>query len=82
MPAAIHVSPEAAQGGPLARLRDGDIIRLDAVAGTLTVLADDFDSRAPVVVDLSGNETGMGRELFAAFRAGVGTSETGAALVI
>ena len=82
VPAAIHVSPEAAQGGPLARLRDGDIIRLDAVAGTLTVLADDFDSRAPVVVDLSGNETGMGRELFAAFRAGVGTSETGAALVI
>ncbi len=82
VPAAIHVSPEAAQGGPLARLRDGDIIRLDAVAGTLTVLADDFDSRDPVVVDLSGNETGMGRELFAAFRAGVGTSETGAALVI
>ena len=82
VPAAIHVSPEAAQGGPLARLRDGDIIRLDAVAGTLSVLSDDFDSRAPVVVDLSGNETGMGRELFAAFRAGVGTSETGAALVI
>ncbi|MEO5620820.1 MAG: phosphogluconate dehydratase, partial [Cypionkella sp.] len=42
VPAAIHVSPEAAKGGPLARLRDGDIIRLDAVAGTLSVLAADF----------------------------------------
>ncbi len=82
VPAAIHVSPEAAQGGPLARLRDGDIVRLDADAGTLSVLAPDFGTRTAVVVDLSANETGMGRELFAAFRAGAGTSETGAALVI
>lgn len=82
VPAAIHVSPEAAQGGPLARLRDGDMIRLDAVAGTLSVLAADFDRRAPVEVDLSANEVGLGRELFAAFRNGVGSSETGAALVI
>lgn len=82
VPAAIHVSPEAAQGGPLARLRDGDIVRLDADAGTLSVLAPDFETRTAVVVDLSANETGMGRELFAAFRAGAGTSETGAALVI
>ena len=82
LPAAIHVSPEAAQGGPLARLRDGDMIRLDAVAGTLSVLAADFDRRAPVEVDLSANEVGLGRELFAAFRNGVGSSETGAALVI
>ncbi len=82
VPAAIHVSPEAAQGGPLARLRDGDILRLDAVAGTLCVLADDFDSRTPIVVDLSANNAGLGRELFAAFRQNVGSSETGAALVI
>ncbi len=82
VPAAIHVAPEAAQGGPLARLRDGDMIRLDAVAGTLSVLAADFDSRAAVEVDLSANEVGLGRELFAAFRNGVGSSETGAALVI
>ncbi|MGQ0611356.1 MAG: phosphogluconate dehydratase [Paracoccaceae bacterium] len=82
VPAAIHVSPEAAEGGPLARLRDGDIIRLDAVAGTLTVLAADFDSRTPVEADLSANAFGLGRELFAAFRAGVGSSDTGAALVI
>jgi phosphogluconate dehydratase len=82
VPAAIHVSPEAAEGGPLARLRDGDIIRLDAGAGTLTVLAPDFDSRPPVTADLSANAFGLGRELFAAFRAGVGSSDTGAALVI
>lgn len=82
VPAAIHVSPEAAKGGPLARLRDGDIVRLDAVAGTLSVLAADFDTRAPVTADLSANRHGIGRELFEAFRRNVGSSETGAAVVI
>ena len=82
VPAAIHVAPEAAAGGPLARLRDGDVVRLDAVAGTLTVLSPDFDDRAPVVADLSANEHGIGRELFAAFRRNVGSADTGAALVI
>ncbi len=82
VPAAIHVSPEAASGGPLARLRDGDIVRLDADAGTLTVLAVDFDSRVPVTADLSENEHGIGRELFAAFRRNVGSADTGAALVV
>ncbi len=82
VPAAIHVAPEAATGGPLARLRDGDIVRLDAVAGTLTVLAEDFDSRAPVTADLSANEFGIGRELFAAFRRHVGPADTGGALVL
>ena len=82
VPAAIHVSPEAASGGPLARLRDGDIIRLDATAGTLTVLAPDFDSRTPVTVDLSANEFGIGRELFAAFRRNVGPAETGGGVVV
>jgi len=81
VPAAIHVTPEAAVGGPLARLRDGDVVRLDAVAGTLTVLAPDFDSRAPVVADLSANEYGIGRELFAAFRRHAGPADTGCALV-
>ena len=78
VPAAIHVSPEAAAGGPLARLRDGDVIRLDAVAGTLSVLAADFDGREPVVADLSANGWGTGRELFAAFRRSVGPSTAGA----
>ncbi|TGD45390.1 phosphogluconate dehydratase [Pseudotabrizicola sediminis] len=82
VPAAIHVSPEAAKGGPLARLRDGDIVRLDAVAGTLTVLADDFDSRPAITVDLSANSHGIGRELFNVFRQTVGTADTGAGVVI
>ncbi len=82
VPAAIHVSPEAAAGGPLARLRDGDIVRLDAEAGTLTCLATDFEARPPVVADLSANQAGLGRELFAAFRRNVGPATEGAAVVI
>jgi len=84
VPAAIHVSPEAAEGGPIARLRDGDVVRVDAVAGRLEVLVDagEFAAREPVKPDLSANETGMGRELFAAFRAHVGTANTGAAVVV
>ena len=82
VPAAIHVAPEAACGGPLARLRDGDIIRLDADAGTLTALVPDFDSREAVTADLSANEHGIGRELFAAFRRNVGSADTGASLVL
>jgi phosphogluconate dehydratase len=82
VPAAIHVAPEAAAGGPLARLRDGDIVRLDAVAGTLTALVPDFDMRPASAVDLSANEHGIGRELFAAFRRHAGAADTGAALVV
>ena len=82
VPAAIHVSPEAACGGPLAKLRDGDIVRLDAVAGTLTALVPDFDARPLVEADLSGNAHGIGRELFAAFRQNVGPATDGAALVV
>lgn len=82
VPAAIHVAPEAASGGPLARVRDGDIVRLDAVAGTLTVLAENFDQRPAVTADLSGNEFGLGRELFAAFRRHAGSADTGGALVL
>jgi phosphogluconate dehydratase len=78
VPAAIHVSPEAAAGGPLARLRDGDVVRLDAVAGTLTVLAPDFDSRTPISADLTHNHFGTGRELFNSFRNAVGPSTMGA----
>jgi phosphogluconate dehydratase len=82
VPAAIHVSPEAACGGPLARLRDGDLVRLDAVAGTLTALVPDFDARPLVEADLSGNAHGIGRDLFAAFRQYVGPATDGAALVV
>jgi phosphogluconate dehydratase len=81
VPAAIHVAPEAAMGGPLARLRDGDIVRLDAVAGTLSVHAEGFDRREPVVADLSGNTHGIGRELFETFRRTVGNATEGASVL-
>ena len=84
VPAAIHVTPEAAAGGPLARVRDGDLIRLDAPAGRLELLLDPvaLAAREPVVPDLSGNAHGCGRELFAAFRAGVGSADTGAGVLV
>jgi phosphogluconate dehydratase len=82
VPAAIHVAPEAAKGGPLAKLRDGDLVRVDAVAGRLDVLEAGFDARTPLIVDLSANETGIGRELFRMFRASVGDSTAGAGVVV
>jgi phosphogluconate dehydratase len=80
VPAAIHVTPEAADGGPIARLRDGDRIRLDVAAGTLEVLvdADEWAARTPAVADLEANRSGVGRELFETFRRAVGSAETGA----
>ena len=78
VPAAIHVSPEAANDGALARLRDGDVIRLDAVAGTLDALGLDLSSRAPVEPDLTQNRFGTGRELFETFRRAVGPATDGA----
>jgi phosphogluconate dehydratase len=82
VPAAIHVTPESKAGGPIARLRDGDRIRLDATTGTLEALVDpaEFADRSPATADLSGNETGMGRELFASFRAAVGDADIGASV--
>ena len=82
VPAAIHVTPEAVDGGGIAKVRDGDIIRVDAPAGTLTVLIDEaeWNTRAPATADLAANETGIGRELFAAFRANVGRADHGAAV--
>ncbi len=82
VPAAIHVAPEAIAGGPLAKVRDGDIVRLDAAAGTLDVLADGFDDRQIVHPDLSANEFGIGRELFAPFRRLVGPATQGAGVVV
>ncbi len=81
VPSAIHVAPEAAKGGPLARLRDGDIIRVDARAGTLTALVD-LDTREPLTADLSANRHGTGRELFEMFRRSAGLVSDGAGVVV
>ena len=78
--AAIHVSPEAASGGALAKLRDGDRVRIDAEAGTMDALVAEaeWQARTPDQADLSGNRSGHGRELFAVMRAQVGPAEQGA----
>ncbi|WP_439653285.1 phosphogluconate dehydratase [Ruegeria alba] len=80
VPAAIHVVPEALEGGPIARLRDGDLLRVDAEAGVLDILTEGVLARDPVTADLSGNQFGTGRDLFAAFRAAVGSADTGASV--
>lgn len=82
VPAAIHISPEASVGGPLARVRDGDMIRLDAVAGTIECLAEGFAVREPVAFDPADSSEGMGREMFAAFRAVAGPATEGAGVVV
>ena len=83
VPAAIHVSPEALAGGPLAKVRDGDLIRLDAVAGTLQARVDpaSWAAREPAVLDEAAAEDnghGLGRELFAGLRRNVVSAEEGA----
>ncbi|MEO0637094.1 MAG: phosphogluconate dehydratase [Pseudomonadota bacterium] len=80
VPAAIHVTPEAKNGGPIGLIQDGDMVRLDANAGTLEALVDEaeWQARTPATEDLSGNEYGMGRELFAGFRQLVDAADAGA----
>src|ERR1700722_620081 len=82
VPAAIHVTPEAANGGPIAKIRDGDLIRLDAPNGRLEVLVDaaEWEARANENYDLSDSHTGIGRDLFAAFRATVCRADQGASI--
>jgi len=81
VPAAIHVTPEAAEGGPVARLADGDLIRLDAPAGRLEVMTPGALERPVVVADLSANDSGCGRELFAGLRRGAGRATEGASVL-
>ncbi|SCX60194.1 6-phosphogluconate dehydratase [Variovorax sp. EL159] len=83
IPAAIHVSPEAAAGGPLAKVRDGDLIRLDAVAGTLAVLLpeDEWAARETATqpeAQRIADGHGLGRELFAGMRRNALAAEEGA----
>ena len=79
VPAAIHVTPEVANGGPLGKVRDGDLVRLDAEAGTLEVLvpAAEWDKREVATRDLAANQHGCGRELFVNFRANAIGAEQG-----
>ena len=80
VPAAIHVCPEAFDGGPLARVRDGDVIRVDGRTGELQVLVDEaeFAARSPALPPPPAS--GSGRELFAFMRAGFSPAEQGASV--
>jgi phosphogluconate dehydratase len=80
VPAAIHMTPEALDGGPLARLREGDLVRLDANAGTLEALVSEseWNSRDAEYVSRDTYHHGLGRELFSGMRSLVGGAEEGA----
>jgi phosphogluconate dehydratase len=82
VPAAIHVTPEAADGGAIAKIIDGDVIRIDATSGRLEILVDvaEFNARPLATHDMSKNEIGTGRELFAAFRNLAGRADQGASI--
>ena len=80
VPAAIHVTPEAAQGGPLASLRDGDMIRLDSESGELNCAAD-LSARPLVKADIKNLAPGLGRNLFGLLKKQVSSAEEGASLV-
>ena len=80
VPSAIHMWPECIDGGPLAKVRDGDIIVLNTQTGEVNVQVDkdEFDARVAAPNHATGHHFGMGRELFGAMRAQASTAETGA----
>jgi phosphogluconate dehydratase len=82
VPSAIHVSPEALDGGMLAKVKTGDKIRFDAKKGEIMLLVDDTELEARTIQrpNLSANTHGFGRELFVAVRQSVGMAEEGASL--
>jgi phosphogluconate dehydratase len=80
VPAAIHLTPEALGGGPLAKLRDADVVRLSAETGELTALAAGFDGREPAAPPPP--RVGTGRELFAMMRHGADSAERGASAML
>ena len=84
VPAAIHVTPECLSGGPLAKVRDGDIVRLDSLAGTLTVEVSEetLVQRTTTVPALEHNHHGMGRDLFRMFRANAAAAEEGGGVCV
>jgi phosphogluconate dehydratase len=84
VPAAIHVTPECLSGGPLARVRDGDVVRLDSVAGTLTVKVSDdvLSQRTTSTPALEQNGFGTGRDLFRIFRTNAAAAEEGGGVCV
>lgn len=82
VPAAIHVTPEALDGGPIGKVKTGDMVRLDAIKGTLEVLVDDAEwaARPQAFEDMGPNQYGIGRELFATFRRVAGHADEGASV--
>lgn len=80
VPAAIHVCPEAVDRGPIAQLKDGDMLRVDATEGRIDILTPGVTDRVFATADLSGNQYGTGRELFSVFRNTVGPADTGATI--
>jgi len=80
VPSAIHLCPESAEGGPLTRVRTGDMIHLNTQTGDLNILIDDdvFENRVYCIKADTEHHYGMGRELFDSFRRGVSSAETGA----
>ena len=83
VPAAIHLSPSADDGGLIAKIRDGDMIRIDAVTGELQLLvdSDELDKRPAAACTESGHQHGLGREYFQLFRDHVSSTETGASIL-
>jgi len=82
VPSAIHVAPEALDGGLIAKLQDGDLIRVDAVEGVLSVLTEGVADRPAASPDLSANSHGVGREIFELFRQNAGPATAGAGIVL
>ena len=82
VPAAIHVTPEAAAGGNIGKIRDGDIVRVDATTGLLEVKVDEatLNARTSATSDTSKRHIGLGRELFSQFRKSVGPADQGASI--
>jgi phosphogluconate dehydratase len=84
VPAAIHLTPESLLAGPIARLRNGDLIRLDARSGQLEALVDAaaFAARPAQTLDVDCSNVGLGRELFANLRRNVGSADQGASILL
>jgi len=82
VPAAIHLTPETLCGGPIGKIRDGDIVKLDANSGTLSLVADNDDwlLRTDAKRSSEENQYGCGRELFAFMRQNVNDPESGASV--